>query len=178
MGGGGRELPHNMRNATLCFQLTWRNKVNNKTWPLTGVSGVSQHGGKGQRCAVHTILLVGSLWLWLALSSFSVADAGERGGGCAQSCHYALSAGVETIRQLHWPAVSLPSACRQPAYTVYDTNAELFLLLLSCFPLRPTPSAASYLMMPPPLGCRATKSPRWQPFKPPSFEHWSHPDQQ
>ena len=111
LGGGGRELPHNMRNATLCFQLTWRNKVNNKTWPLTGVSGVSQHGGKGQRCAVHTILLVGSLWLWLALSSFSVADAGERGGGCAQSCHYALSAGVETIRQLHWPAVSLPSAC-------------------------------------------------------------------
>lgn len=25
------------------------------------------------------------------------------------------------------------------------------------------------------LGCRAEKSPRWQPFKPPSLQHRSHP---
>lgn len=38
-----------------------------------------------------------------------------------------------------------PPAGHRPAYTVYDT--QLFHLLLSCFPR----SAASYLMMPPPL---------------------------
>lgn len=47
-----------------------------------------------------------------------------------------------------WPD---PSACQWPAYTVYDTHAQLLHLLLSCFTLRHPRSVASYLMMPPPL---------------------------
>lgn len=51
VGGRGRELPQKSSNATPCFQLVRRrgrrNEVNTKTWPLTGVSGVSRLGGKG-----------------------------------------------------------------------------------------------------------------------------------
>lgn len=73
-----------------------------------------------------------------------MADVGERGGEWAHNSHYPLPAGVETIRQLHWPAIGLPTQST-------TQTQQLFLLLLSCFPLRPTCSAASYLMMPPPL---------------------------
>lgn len=51
VGGRGRELPHKSSNTTPLFQPVWRrgrrNEVNNKTWPLTEVSGVSRLGGKG-----------------------------------------------------------------------------------------------------------------------------------
>ncbi|KAK5867902.1 hypothetical protein PBY51_012357 [Eleginops maclovinus] len=49
------------------------------------------------------------------------------------------------------PSPTGPWLAPRPAYTVNGTHAQLFLLLLSCFLLRPPRSAASYLMMPPPL---------------------------
>lgn len=71
-----------------------------------------------------------------------------------------------------------PPACHRPAYTVYGTNAELFLLLSRL----PSAQAHSIRHLLPDdastsLGCRAAKFPRWQPFKPPSLQHRRHPDQ-
>lgn len=71
-----------------------------------------------------------------------------------------------------------PPACHRPAYTVYGTNAELFLLLSRL----PSAQAHSIRHLLPDdastsLGCRAEKFPRWQPFKPPSLQHRRHPDQ-
>lgn len=71
-----------------------------------------------------------------------------------------------------------PLAFHRPAYTVCDTKRRTLpptpLLLsaqahLLCL-LLPDDASTS-------LGCRAKKSPRWQPCKPPSFQCRSHPDQ-
>lgn len=65
-------------------------------------------------------------------------------------------------RSLNHQAV--PPAGHRPAYTVHDTRAQLLLLLLSCFPLRPPRSAASYLMMPtPPWGVEPRSVPGGSP---------------
>lgn len=110
--------------------------------------------GKVGRGAPHTILLVGSKQLWLALFCFFAPQAGDRGWEGSLSCHYPFSAGVSTISRLHQPPSNLPTQIMTKAHT---TLPPTLLLLAWAHPfccLLPDNASTS-------LGGKAEKFP-WQ----------------
>ena len=171
-GGRGREPPKQFRQHHPLFlgwfgegeeETRWRTKLG----PLTGVSGVSRRGGKGWGCSHHPL---GGLFV-ASVSTFRLLCGKHRWERRRVGPELPLSlsqrkefraSGTSTGPAIGLPTQSTTRTTLPPTPFLLSAQAPAFTRLL------PDDACTS-------LGRRDEKSPRWQPFKPPSLQHRSHP---